>query len=173
MLCQVVLLFHFFSSCFSFYFGGSKLEHSALEGSRRMVSMEWRRGRRAGGVGKGGRALMERQLGELPHQYQHLQARHTGWGPSKEWGKVGGALRLCIVASSRRESAKSWLAPNGRWDGWDTPHPAPAVPRTFRCCRRAVAALLFFCKWEEQEKSRLLGAHSPFRSPSPYNPTVW
>lgn len=38
MLCQVVLLFRFFSSCFSFYFSGSKLEHSTLEGSRRMVN---------------------------------------------------------------------------------------------------------------------------------------
>lgn len=66
MLCQVVLLFCFFSSCFPFYFSGSKLEHSTLEGRRRMVSMEWRQGRRAGGFGKGGRALVERQLGELP-----------------------------------------------------------------------------------------------------------
>lgn len=47
MLCQVVLLFHFFSSCFFFYFSHSKLEHSTLEGSRTMVSMRWRRqGRR-------------------------------------------------------------------------------------------------------------------------------
>lgn len=66
MLCQVVLFFHFFSSCFSFYFGGSELEHSTLEGSRRMVSTGWRQGRRTGEVSKGGRALMERQLGELP-----------------------------------------------------------------------------------------------------------
>lgn len=70
------------------------------------------------------------------------------------------------------ESAESWLAWDGRWDGQDTPYPAPAVPRTFRCCRRAVAALLFFCKWEEQQKSRLSDAHSPFCSPSPCNPVV-
>lgn len=30
MLCQIVLLFHFLSSCFFFYFGGSELEHSTL-----------------------------------------------------------------------------------------------------------------------------------------------
>lgn len=65
MLCQVVLLFHFFSSLFFFYFGDSELEHSTLEGSRRMVSTGWRQGRRAGGTGKGERALMKRQLGEL------------------------------------------------------------------------------------------------------------
>lgn len=39
MLCQVVLLFHFLSSCFFFYFGGSELEHSTLQNSRREVSM--------------------------------------------------------------------------------------------------------------------------------------
>lgn len=49
MFCQVVLLFHFFSSCFFFYFSGSKLEHSTLEGSRKRVSAGWTRGRRAGG----------------------------------------------------------------------------------------------------------------------------
>lgn len=66
MLRQVVLLFHFFSSCFFFYFGGSKLEHSTLEGSRRMVSSDWRQERRVGVVSKAGRALVERQLRELP-----------------------------------------------------------------------------------------------------------
>lgn len=39
MLCQVVLLFHFFSSCFFFYFGDSKLEHSTLESSRREINV--------------------------------------------------------------------------------------------------------------------------------------
>lgn len=38
---------------------------------------------------------------------------------------------------------------DGRWAGRDTPCPGPAVPRTFRCCRRAVAALLFFCRREK------------------------
>lgn len=66
MLCQVVLLFHFFSSCFFFYFSDSQLEHSTLEGRRRMMNMERGQGRRAERVGKGGSALMETQLGELP-----------------------------------------------------------------------------------------------------------
>lgn len=48
MFCQVVLLFHFFSSCFFFYFSDSKLEHSTLEGSRRRVSAGWKQGRRVG-----------------------------------------------------------------------------------------------------------------------------
>lgn len=27
---------------------------------------------------------------------------------------------LCIMAFSRRECSKSWLAQDGRWDGWNT-----------------------------------------------------
>lgn len=84
------------------------------------------------------------------HQYHDFQARdmvetqYVGWE----------APTLCIVASSSRESAESWLAWDGRWEGRDTHHTATAVkPRTFRCCRRAVAALLLFCKWKNKTKA--------------------
>lgn len=66
MFCQVVLLFHFFSSCFFFYFSDSKLEHSTLEGSRRRVSAGWKQGRRVGGVIRAVGILVERQPGEFP-----------------------------------------------------------------------------------------------------------
>lgn len=48
MLRQVVLFFHFFSSCFLFYFSDSKLEHSTLESSRREINMGFGQRRRTG-----------------------------------------------------------------------------------------------------------------------------
>lgn len=90
------------------------------------------------------------------------------WRRSKEWG--GSPLHCASWPFSSRESAGSWLAGDGKWEGRDTHHTAMAVPPTFRCCRRAVAALLFFCKWKKREK--IISAHSPLNCPSPCSATV-
>lgn len=151
MLCQVVLLFHFLSSCFFFYFSGSKLEHSTLQSNRREFS-----------VGLEQKEAPHGQTTHIPHSGDSGELLRSSGGC---WLQPPPAPESCCAEGSLVRGRKVHREPHimhrglsqagkclgavhsRRWYSRDTAR--PAVSPTFRCCRRAVAALLFFCGKEK------------------------